>query len=36
LVSRERGEAEVEGRPDPQALLAAVRGEGYAAELAAG
>lgn len=33
-VSVERGEALVEGTPDPDALLAAVRNEGYQAELA--
>ncbi len=34
-VSRERSEAVVEGQPDPGALVAAVQGEGYQAELAA-
>jgi copper chaperone len=34
-VSRERGEAKVEGQPDPRALVAAVRGAGYEAEVAA-
>ena len=32
-VSLERGEAIVEGRPDPAALLAAVESEGYSAEV---
>ena len=31
-VSRERGEAVVEGAADPQALVAAIREEGYQAE----
>lgn len=31
-VSRKRGEALVEGAADPQALLAAIREEGYQAE----
>ncbi len=33
VVDLARGEALVEGNPDPQALLAAVRTEGYEAEL---
>jgi len=31
-VSRERGEAVVEGAADPQALVAAIKEEGYQAE----
>ena len=33
-VSRERGEARVEGRPDVRALVAAVQEQGYEAEVA--
>lgn len=33
-VSRERGEARVEGQPDVRALAAAVREQGYEAEVA--
>lgn len=33
-VSLERGEAVVEGRPEPAALVAAVEAEGYRAEAA--
>lgn len=32
-VSRERGEAIVEGDPDPEVLVAAVRRQGYGAEV---
>jgi copper chaperone len=33
-VSRERGEAQVEGEADANALLTAVRAQGYEAEIA--
>jgi copper chaperone len=33
-VDRRSGAAEVEGTPDPQALIGAVEGEGYSAEVA--
>lgn len=33
-VSLDRGEAVVEGQPDPKALIAAVEAEGYRAEAA--
>ncbi|HHB11984.1 MAG TPA: heavy metal-binding protein [Chromatiales bacterium] len=33
-VSLDKGQAVVEGEPDPQALLAAVRDEGYEAQIA--
>ena len=33
-VSREQGEARVEGQPDARALVQAVRAEGYEAEVA--
>jgi len=33
-VSLEAGSARVEGAPDPAALIEAVKGEGYGAELA--
>ncbi len=32
-VSLERGEAIVEGRPDPEAVVAAIKREGYRAEV---
>ena len=32
-VSLERGEAVVEGRPDPKAVVAAIEREGYRAEV---
>jgi len=32
-VSLERGEAVVEGRPDPEAVVAAIEREGYRAEV---
>jgi copper chaperone len=32
-VSLDRGEAIVEGRPDPQAVVAAIEEEGYRAEV---
>ena len=34
-VSLERGEAIVEGRPDPRAVVAAIEEEGYQAEVVA-
>lgn len=33
-VSLDRGEAVIEGQPDPKALIAAVEAEGYRAEAA--